>query len=671
LNNRLGTLFGNHIVGTIRKYNNNGTVNIALDKAGLSQPASENINVPLPVAWAGTDGELLAGFPKTGSQVRLSQGQGGEWFIIGYKVNEQLLSSALDFTNFKSGRLLGQVKGSNFFFLEPEQGFVTGKEAATLNVDPLREIYSVNLNSHFEFSSAFQHIVGPIARDLSEASSRASISSFLQDHKYDDFLFTVGLDPSTSVSSITTSGNIRNPALVESKSVTYEFDPVYDVVSPAQEMIRYKDTSILSTDMTTSRRKNRTDAFALSLEYPNHLIESIAGTGVDIFGNILDINRNILPIGKISSLSLQLDPDKSEAFKNITNQLRKSIAFHWELNARKPFDNSDLTPSNPNVVSDFDRQHSKLSIDIDKEGQLKINIPASSESGNIPLVTRTQNYSVLVNQEDSSIDPNAFVRSNNFQDIYLNSYAGNATIKLSSGENDLDGYASPNDRITNQPIKLGTAFHDITKVCNEFQKTANYIQAGLPLVLWDPDCRLNRLDSPLDHIVSDTITVNGDDANAGGRSITTLLDGMASLSVGANTIDRQSIWLDTAGSIVQSIGRDKNGISWAGNFDGDVLLEIGGAGLASTLDSRFSAQDASYRNGRFEIRCNMNGQLMIFRMGPNGIDIVSPGTLTFEAQQDIIFKTNSNLLMEAEQIVAYAETSKRIIQRSPIGQSIG
>ena len=38
-------------------------------------------------------------------------------------------------------------------------------------------------------------------------------------------------------------------------------------------------------------------------------------------------------------------------------------------------------------------------------------------------------------------------------------------IGISDGDNSLDGYQSPIDRITENPIKLGTAYHDISKTC--------------------------------------------------------------------------------------------------------------------------------------------------------------------------------------------------------------
>ena len=61
----------------------------------------------------------------------------------------------------------------------------------------------------------------------------------------------------------------------------------------------------------------------------------------------------------------------------------------------------------------------------------------------------------------------------------------------------------------------------------------------------------------------------------------------------------------------------------------------------------------------------MNGQVAILRMDETGIHIISPGRMTLYSEQDMIFKTNSTMKFEAEQIMMYAETSKRIINRWP------
>src|SRR5690606_30734624 len=185
-------------------------------------------------------------------------------------------------------------------------------------------------------------------------------------------------------------------ALVENREVTYEFANSFNFTTDEIEAEQYDKKQTISLNNIIERRKSRADTLSLSAVYPNHLIEIIKGTVVDIYGNILDINRAILPIGHRDDLTLRTTSDKkSEIFKNIRKQLRKSIAFHFEINTRKDIGIPDVNKNKNDNDYNFGRDRSKFSIDIDKEGQFKINVPASSEIGNIPLLTRYENYSTL------------------------------------------------------------------------------------------------------------------------------------------------------------------------------------------------------------------------------------------------------------------------------------
>ncbi len=107
------------------------------------------------------------------------------------------------------------------------------------------------------------------------------------------------------------------------------------------------------------------------------------------------------------------------------------------------------------------------------------------------------------------------------------------------------------------------------------------------------------------NVVSKIIYVGGDKANAGGRSGQINFDGSLELNVGANTVDRQSLWLDTAGGIVANVGRDKLNRSMIMGMDGDCFIQVGGYGVST--DSRFGSEDNGFR-GRsiryknFEVR---------------------------------------------------------------------
>lgn len=644
--------------GTILKYNNDGSVLVGIDEMGLQQPP-QKFNVPMPLAWAGPNGEFIGGFPSRGSSVVMSQGQGGQWFIESY-IPSGVTFSQDQMDMLLSGRALIQTKNQKHIFVDPSLGIQAGNSDVYMHIDPDRKILSHNLQAEMTFTAGRRYISGIIKRDLVENSNRNIIGSTLTSHIYDDSLSSISMDPSAS-SNVRSSGDrVRNPLLTEQHEIVYEFDNEFNVQPDSDEAAIITNGNAAQLPLNNGRKDNRTDALSLGQYFPNHLMETIKGTAVDIFGNIVDINRNSLPIGKLSDVSLLSNPDKVDAFAKIKGQLKKSIAFHWEINTKHslpvdPITGFDQISSIPDttatMVVDYSRNRSRFFVDIDKEGQFKINVPASSETGNIPLLTRYENYSTLLAQSNGNTNLNNFVKNANYQDIYVDSFAGKAAIKLSASDSTLDGYASPIDRITQVPIMMGTAYHDITLACNTF------LPNGGSIVLFDPDNTLNQL-TPYDLLVSPTIIVSGAKANAGGRSGAINLDGMFVLNVGANTIDRQSAWYDYAGGIVAQIGRDLRGISYAAQLDGDMIVQIGGNGIGNTFDSRFATQNDAARPGTLDIRVlKGDGQMTIVRIDQTGVRIATQGRLDIESEQTMNFKSRSDIYFSAENIIMYADST--------------
>ncbi len=678
MDSRLGSQIGLFRRATILKCNDDGTVLIGLDEGGLHQ-VPQKFTVPIPLGWAGQEGEFIGGYPRRGSSVIVSQGQGGQWFIVSYLPSNNVFKDNTSFTasslqnnlmsSLKSGRAIIQVKDGIRVMVDPILGTQIGNSSNFIHLNPKKNIISHNFNSSLSFTEAKREINGIIKRDILENSNRNVLGSTLDSQTYDDFLYQIGLDPTSAVTSSTIGANVRNPPLIENREIIYEFAQSYGFTTDEDEATRYIDPkNSLVKKLKVNRRDIRADTLSLSLESPNQLIESIKGTVVDTFGNIIDLNYAPLPIGKIDSLSLRKNSDKSDAFKRIRSQLRKSIALHLQINTRHGLLETDtMLPPDVTDSSNYSRLDSKFTFDIDKEGQFKLNVPASSEIGNVPLLVRQTNYSNLLATQDSSISPNSFIKNSNNQDIFLKNFAGKNTIKLSGSDSVLDGYESPIDYLTDQVISYGTVYHDITLTCSEFQERAAYLQAGLKLINFHTNNHLNKDFVPLKKIVSDNIIVSGSKANAGGRSGVINLDGFMMINIGANTIDRQSLWYDYAGSMIGNVGRDRQGVSWASNFDGDVLWQIGGPGIGNQFDTRFSNENDSYRNGTLDIRIFNNGQLTILRLGPTGIDLISPGTMTFSCQQDMIFRTNSSMKFVAENIVMHAEDNGggRIVNKWP------
>jgi len=680
---KLGVASGALRDATVLQDNGDGTMLIGIADGDVGGP-KKKYNVPVPSAWMGKDGQFIGGFPIGGATVVVAQGAGGAWYVVSYLLSNNDISDTYNSSGktkipaLKDGRALMQVRGGNRIFVDPTEGAQIGSSTNFVHANPNRNIVSHTFFEELAFTESSRSIFGIVKRDIKENSNRNVLGSTLTSHRYDEALSRVSLDSAVSSGRFTGGSKIRNVPFVENREVIYEFAHSYKYTTDEDESDRYEPEEPGKKRLKVSRREMRTDALSLSLEHPNHLIETIKGTAVDTFGNILDLNRAILPIGKIDDLSLKRAENKSEAFARIRAQLRKSIAYHFELNARKGISDSDVIPppdtNITEIAPDYGRNRSRFSIDVDKEGQFKINIPASSETGNVPLPTRHENFSVLLAHSEHETDPNEFIREKNNQEIFLEQIA-EGQIKLSATDDALDGYAAPVSRITNDAIKLGTVFHDVTATCVSFQKRSklNEIHPDNQFAQFFDEHHLNTdlKDTLLESIVSDNIFVSGEKADAGGRSGWINLDGFLGVNIGANTVDRQSMWFDCAGSIISNIGKDKNNISYACNLDGDVFIEIGTLGPGNTADSRFSdTNDAQRISGTIDIRVNVGGQLMIFRMGstPSGdaqIDLVSPGGITIACSQDMLLYSGSKLMLDAKEIVMYPDTYKKIVGRQP------
>ena len=697
---KLGTSVGMLRFATIRRFNPNGTVRVSLDQA-KSVGSPYEFNAPIPAAWEGPNGEFIGGYPAIGASIVVGQGHGGQWFVIGYVTSNDVFDRNFVSTGntlmsaLRPGRALIQANSGNRIFADPKIGMQIGNAREFVHIDPNRGIFSHNIDAEMSFTESGRKIDQVVKRDLSDNTSRNILGSTLDSQSYDDQLKSVCLDPlmAESRGAFGRFGFVKNPPLVENREVVYEFANSYRFTTDQDEGNRYSEPKSVKTQLDISRRQMRSDALSLSLEYPNHLIEIIKGTSVDAFGNILDLNRNPISVGKNDKTSLRKNTDKKDAFARIRALERKSIAFHWEINARKGEEKIDgkvlseitsLSPPDPKDTTNYGRNRSRFFVDIDKEGQFKINVPASSETGNIPLLTRYENYSVVLGRSNTSggkeTDPNEFARNEKKQEIFVNDFANTSLISVVSDEEDADAGVVPNDWIAdnNPTIKFGTAHHDITKVCNDFTVNANWLIGGRgglinsKRLVSDPICTLNELVTQFDKIVSDTITTSGPNADGGGRSGVINFDGCIGLNIGANTIDRQSLWLDTAGGIVSRIGRDRQDISLASSLDGDVFVEIGGTAVGSAQDSRFANQYNAFRAGVLDIRVlNESGMSAFIRIDAEGIHLSTPGNLTMWAEQHITMKSlHGDIRMEAEHIVMYSETDKKKISRIPPNQEI-
>ncbi|MFW9877838.1 MAG: hypothetical protein ACFFG0_32550 [Candidatus Thorarchaeota archaeon] len=639
------------------------------------QQSSRIVPVKLPAGWIGPRGQISAGYPEKGTTIFVVQGQGNEWVFSSYDQPDSISGYDGDGTKrvsptnkFKPGRWITLVENNVSLYVDPKEGVVQGGSVQFTQADPSTGIWSSRFFQEMHFSDAHRSIQGPVFRDLRSNNSRDVSSSSLSGHLYNSSLTEIGLDPRTKTSISMSS---RNPTLAESREMYYEFISSFEYTDDQTEERLYAGEDAPST-RPYQRKRSRTDTMSLSLDQPNFLAEFIIGTVVDIYGNILDINRNVLPSGIIDSLNLRKSEENSDiVFRKLREQLRKSIAYHFEINARKESvvqggeirDPGVFTPKYPNEVIDYSRDRSRFSFDVDKEGQFKMNVPASSEVGNISLLTRHENFSNLKGAEEE-VDRGQFIRNiTDNTDIKLEPF-GKGVISLISNEETLKGYSAPVSRFDGERIKLGTAFHDISGVLELHKFTEPYKNNG-----GYADSLINKA-TPVEDVVSSEVIVAGPGANAGGRSGTISLDGMLSLNIGANTIDRQSLWLDTAGGIVGAIGRDRFNRSMSFTLDGDMLVQVGGATVAD--DSRFSSLNNEARDGVIDIRVWNSGSFHTIRVSPQGIDVHTPQRLNFVSEGEMRFKSvNANMYFDAESIYFYGgnKSNSRMVLRATEGAS--
>jgi hypothetical protein len=625
------------------------------------------IDVPAPHGLFDNNGLFIGTLPDIGTPVVIGQGSGGQYHFVSF-----LAENITKVPVLKSGELLIRGSETAVITLNKNNDISVGSETNKIHINAQSNLITTNFNNENHFTQASRKIEGVVKRDLLR-NTKFDQNNKLESDDYDSKFKIIGMDPSSNANSVIT-GPYKNPPLVESREIIYEFQFESEIENDAIESLRYSDINTDNNYTFPNRRNSRADLLSLSLVAPNYLIETVKGTVVDIFGNILDLNRYPLPIGTDqATINKDSTIDKSEAFLLIKELERKSLAYHFEINTRKDLQGQPAT----NFIDssdDYARIRSRFFLDIDKEGQFKLNVPASSEKGNIPLLTRYENYSTFGSEDNGNPNKLVFQGAGNNFDVYQDSFAspiltpsdggflpssdkGSITLKTSSGA---DG--APQDRLTGNHIKHGMVFHDILQTCFAHQNNQfiNYpTNAYISPIL-------NNIPT-LNNVVSKTIVIDGDEARAGGRSGSLNFDGSLELNIGANTIDRQSMWCSMAGGAVYNIGRDINGRSIMAATGGDFYLQVGGFGI--TGDSRFeeggiNPQDNSIKGAVLDLRILSNGGYChMIRIDDNGITLMTPGNMAIHAKGALELTSDQSIRIEAPNVTM----QKRLVLNAPMG----
>lgn len=617
------------------------------------------IKVQAPHSMFHNNGMFIGTLPAVGTPIIIGQGNTG-WHFVSFIAENPTFVPELSL-----GELLIQTGDNNKITLlststEPNRrasgGEISiGGDNNKIHISTVSNYITTNFNAENHFTQTARRVEGIVERDLVRYSQFSDDLKLDRDD-YADLFKPVGMDPTVS----TDTKIVKNPPLNEIREILYEFQYSSGVEDDLRESAKYGEQKPSSLDFSfPNRRKSRADTLSLSLVSPNYLMETVKGTVVDVFGNILDLNRYPLPVGKgfdQNTLDKDQSKDKIASYQLIRTLERKSIAYHFELNSRK-----DLTTSSgaaPDVTSnkDYARSRSRFFVDIDKEGQFKINIPSSSETGNIPLLTRYENYSTFGPEDNGNPNKQIYRGAGNNFDIYHDSFAADnitatsdiagekGSIKLVSGDK---ATTVPKDRITGNILHHGTAYHDILQTCSAQQNGQVLLdyQTGEQ----DPKTVDLSLIPDLKDIVTDTITISGTGAKAGGRSGQINMDGSLEWSIGANSIDRQSLWLDTAGGVVANIGRDIRGRSLMASCDGDFYLTVGGFGIKG--DSRFPDTD-DIKGGVLDLRIYTDGLYThMIRCDANGITIMTPGNLGIHSSGDMTLTSDKDIRIECNTLV--------------------
>lgn len=607
----------------------------------------KSFDCPVPHPYAGSHGGgIFVGVQKD-TIVLVSKGPSEQWYIVctvpdinffaedlGGIPNMRLGDSP--YPNLRGGEI--SIKGNKNqridFLVDGNIGLdaMIGSGAYDIELSRSAQAIFFRTNNVCKFTEAGRSIEGILKRDIGEDYKDSGISDFLSSEQYDRILTAIGRSPNSNVSNITTTNYnsiLRNPSFVEKRNIIYEFGESFNAGNPAKEarsiesIKKMASKGFTTADIINSIRKDpnsrenkRSDVLNINPSNYNHLIESVQGTLVDIYGNILDLNRHKIAVPDIYSILNNKSISAAEdLLDKIYKYLRRSVKYHFEINSRK----------DAHATNDANLQKlSRFSIDIDAEGLTKVNIPASSNTGNVPLLGRYTNSS-------SSQNP-----SKDKTDVLFNPIGPQTTATITD--------QSYIPKTTNKSITIGSAFHDIYSIANSVFSKQGKVKN--PSIIEDQARQLNT------NIIN---AISAENPNAGGRSISLNLDGSMEASIGADNIDKKSIVLDTAGSLVACLGRDGYGRSILGQTDGDIILQVGGVGVGN---------DTANRPGRLEIHFNrpagngLESDPSKIIIDENGITLYSAGRMVLESRGDMILSSEANVLINGEGIKQFGSIDR-------------
>lgn len=517
---------------------------------------------------------------------------------------------------------------------------------------------SITYNSaqKYDFTDSSMTIEGAVKRLQSNfvIGKTPMIIDMLENPEADAFTVDICRDSTRKGAALTKdrgpSKVVRNPPFAEKREVIYEFANSFLVRDVSTETKLVSQFSQTLTDLEgniplqrgygateinnfdDARFATRTNTMRMD---DNAIIERTQGTLVDIFGNLLDINYN-----KINMPTIDSDGTTNSVL-NAHTRLNRSVAYHFQVNSR----------------TEQETGTGKFSLDIDKEGQFRINAPRSTSAGNISAPIQLIDSSDVVNRID------------------INTVSASAT-----------SITSP----VNSNLMVGTVFHDMTLTADRLIQ--NTIQSLNTIHSHNTSSELmsnggfpnteNTDSTPPDYTTTISVAPSApaiaseiDISDIGGRSGMLNLEGSLELSVGADVVDNKSIMLDTAGSMVSWHGIDSNGRSIIINTDGEVLLNVGDYITDDEGNNTFNAGSITIRVNLVDTKAAGYDQSSskssdhIIQITPQGI-VISSGNgcpIAIRSSGDMCLEANGVMDIKGRSIILDSGgTARRVSNKSGV-----
>lgn len=612
--------------------------------------------------------------------------------VFRQRKSSDMPSGTMAYPNLQENELvLRGDKGSQIFLNNAGDVNITGVNGGGvyLKNNQARSSFLVAAEDIVHYSNASKVIAGPVRRmsgtqrnlfpkpDLTQTPLFADPNYASRTIPYGFFLGSRPLRRSYQ-------NRKRNPEIAEYRMVINEFSTDY-MFTGFDDEVRRVDNSLKMFDNSETYARNREQGNTLHLA-EHELIEVIGGNVVDINGQVLDINYRPLSYGtdsnKVPSQQIAINYDRARRIS------RRGIGYHFQLATNTRSTDPSQTQSN-------------FVFDVDKEGILKINIPASSDTGNIPFVSNTNFVASGDQVETTFANPSTLepvpvtLRDENGEIVFPDKNAQGITHRQ-TGVRYAVGEASPYFPTPNEGTALEvrvntTKYHNMyavaerliantIKIVNIPPRFANEdgfpegISVAKPFEVKIPDSlnteettdlaafrqilQPGSTDFPtymsvvavepgpsaiysgggeggngvgtliagklyLDEnknppysnsfnsaIVGDEVSAQIADGEepakpVGGKSANINLNGSLELSVGKDNYDQKSIILDTAGSIIAWLGKDKNNRSMVFQTDGDLLINVGGTYTGTNPDDR------QMNKGRFDLRVNITDKKFV------------------------------------------------------------